>query len=128
MFKPLLKFCLVGVGGFFGAGARYLVGGWVAQRLGTGFPWGTLVINLSGSFLLGLVFTLLSERYIGHPGWRLLVPIGFIGAYTTFSTFELETFQLLSQGSILFALVNVLASVLAGFLALWLGIVIGRAF
>lgn len=124
--KAVAKLCVVVVGGFLGAGSRYLVGGWIAARLGTGFPWGTLVINVSGSFVLGLVVMLLNERFLGHAGWRLLIPIGFIGAYTTFSTFELETFHLISQGSILQALANIVGSVLAGFAALWLGVVIGR--
>lgn len=123
--KSLLKFFVVGIGGFFGAGTRYFLGGWIAQRFGTVFPWGTIVINVTGSFLLGLIITLLNERYLGYTSLRLLIPIGFIGAYTTFSTFELEVFNLSTQGGFLLSLAYLLASVIAGFVAVWLGVRLG---
>jgi len=113
---PLL---LVGVGGFFGAIARYLVGLGAARWLGTGWPWGTFLINVSGCFLIGFVATFTTERAVTHEAWRLLVPVGFIGAYTTFSTFEYEALRLGEVGGAVRALGYVLASVLAGFLAVW---------
>jgi len=115
----------VGIGGFLGANARYLLGGWVAERIGTQFPWGTFIINVSGSFLLGLFIVLATERFM-PPHLRLLVAIGFLGAYTTFSTFEYETLALAESGSLLRALANVVFSVIAGFFAVWLGSKLAR--
>jgi CrcB protein len=85
------------------------------------------VINVSGSFLIGLIATVLADRTDWNANWRYLIPIGFIGAYTTFSTFEFETFQSLSDGQFLFASLNVFLSVLLGFIAVWLGVVAGRS-
>jgi CrcB protein len=115
----------VGAGGFLGAVARYWVGGWVSRRMGTSFPYGTLVINVSGSFVLGLIMGLLD----GHalvPAVRLAMAIGFVGAYTTFSTFSYETMQLLESGAALLAGANVIGSVLAGLAAVVLGLAAGR--
>jgi CrcB protein len=122
----LIKTLWVGLGGFLGANARYWLGGWVAERYGTQFPWGTFVINVSGAFILGLFATIVSEKIIAAPYWRLLVAIGFVGAYTTFSTFEYETWTLAENGAIWRALANVVCSVIAGFLAVWLGAKIAR--
>ncbi len=124
----LIKTLWVGLGGFLGANARFWLGGWIAQRFGTQFPWGTFVINISGAFILGLFATVVSERVIAAPYWRLLVAIGFVGAYTTFSTFEYETLTLTESGALLRAIANVVFSVLAGFLAVWLGAKIARSF
>ena len=79
MVNILIKTFWVGLGGFLGANARYWLGGWVAERYGTQFPWGTFVINVSGSFILGLILTLISERFITASYWRLLVPIWLCG-------------------------------------------------
>ena len=98
----------------------------MAQRYGTEFPWGTLFINTSGSFVLGLFATLATERVGISPSARLVVAIGFIGAYTTFSTFEYETFGLVESRSWLIAMSNVLGSVFLGLLAVWLGARIAR--
>ncbi len=116
----------VGLGGFLGANARYWLGLWVDTNWSNQFPWGTFVINISGCFILGLFATIMSERIIPAPHLRLLVSIGFVGAYTTFSTFEYETLRLAEGGSMLRALANVLASVLVGFLAVWLGTKLAR--
>ena len=90
------------------------------------FPFGTFVINITGSFILGLFMTLATERYVLPPAVRLMVPIGFVGAYTTFSAFEYETFALMRTGSFLMALLNVVLSVVAGFVAVYLGARLGR--
>lgn len=124
MFSLLVRQCLVvGAGGFLGAIARYLVGTWINSRYSGLFPWATFVINITGSFLLGLMATLLMNRVLINPNWRLFVTIGFVGAYTTFSTFEYESAQL---GSSWQALGNLLGSVTAGYLAVWLGIRLGQ--
>ena len=117
---------LVGLGGFFGAAARYLVDGWVSGATGGSFPWGTLVINVSGSFALGLLFALATERAILPPDIRAPVMIGFIGAYTTFSTWMLESWRLAEDGAILAAFANVGGSVVLGLTAVFLGLALGR--
>lgn len=121
-----LKCLIVGLGGFIGANARYLLGGWVQQRWGPSFPAGTFVVNISGSFLLGL-FVTLALRLTWSEEWRLLIAIGFLGAYTTFSTFEYETLRLIAEGRQYGAAAfNLLGSVLFGFVAAYLGIVAAR--
>ncbi|NTW66153.1 MAG: fluoride efflux transporter CrcB, partial [Nitrospirae bacterium] len=90
-------------------------------------PLGTFVINVSGSFLIGLLMTLMAERFTVNPQWRLLLVVGFLGAYTTFSTFEYETGALLKDGEWTFAMLNIILSVVAGFIALKLGEVIAKA-
>ena len=120
------KIFYVGVGGFVGANARYWLGGWISNRYGAAFPYATFVINVTGSFILGLFMTLITERYIAPSGLSLVVAIGFVGAYTTFSTFEYETFALVRSGSLLMALLNVVLSVVAGFVAVWLGARLGQ--
>ena len=120
----LFKQCLVvGTGGFLGAVARYLVGTGINSRYGGLFPWATFVINVSGSFILGLMATLLLNQVLVNPNWRLFVTIGFVGAYTTFSTFEYESAGL---GSSWQALGNLLGSVVAGYIAVWIGIRLGQ--
>lgn len=116
----------VGLGGFFGCNARYWLGGWMAQRFPE-FPIGTLFINVSGSFVLGLFMTL-ALYFPWDTRWRLGFAIGFLGGYTTFSTYEYESFRLMEQGSYIAAITNLLGSLLLGFLAAWLGFVVGRIF
>jgi fluoride exporter len=119
---------VVMLGGALGAYARWALGGWITERAGPVFPWGTLVINLTGSFLLGLFVGVRdSDHYVVHPAWTLLFAIGFVGAYTTFSTFTVETMQLVSLRSFLLAAANVIGSVVLGLIAAGLGMVIGRA-
>lgn len=115
----LFQYVLIALGGALGALARYSVGAWLTNRYPlTTFPIGTFVINISGSFLIGFVLQLLAERVLHSPNWRPFFTIGFVGAYTTFSTFEYETAQL---GSSFQALLNLLGSVLFGYLAVWIG-------
>ena len=116
-----MKYLAIGFGGFVGANARYLVGGWVSDRWGHEFPWGTMVINITGSFILGF-FSTLALRYAWSAQWRNVIAIGFVGAYTTFSTFEYETFQLAQNGALLRAAANAMGSLAAGFFAAWIGV------
>jgi CrcB protein len=114
------------MGGFAGAISRYAVSLWVGERWGRSFPLGTLVVNISGCFFIGLLMTLLAERYMVNPQWRAFLVIGFLGAYTTFSTFEYETGGLLNEGELLYAALNIILSVSAGFAALKLGDVLAK--
>lgn len=122
----MTKYLMVGIGGFIGSIARFWLGGFVGDRLGAGFPYGTFVINCSGSFLIGLIFTVLAEKTHLSANWRYLIPIGLIGGYTTFSAFEFETFQRMQDGEFLMAGLNVGLSVVVGFLAVWLGVIVGK--
>jgi CrcB protein len=117
---------IVGAGGFLGAVARYGVGLLVARFWASDFPLATLLINVSGSFALGFFATLAAERYALDPAWRLLVATGFLGAYTTFSTFEYETQRLTEAGAVWWAALNVVVSVAAGFGAVRLGVALAR--
>jgi len=121
---PLL---LIGLGGFAGAISRYLVDGFVTDRTAGAFPWGTLAVNLSGSFVLGLLFAMTAERAILPADIRGPVMIGFIGAYTTFSTFMLESWVLIENGSYASAVANLGGSLLLGLVAVVAGLTIGRA-
>lgn len=118
---------IVGIGGFLGAIARYAVALWIGQKWGRVFPLGTLVINVSGSFLIGLIMPLFTERFMVNPQWRLFFAVGFLGAYTTFSTFEFETGGLIRDGEWTLATLNVVVSVLVGFMALKLGDIIAKS-
>jgi CrcB protein len=120
------NYVIIGLGGFLGAVTRYAVSLWIGQRWGRGFPLGTFFINISGSFLIALVMSLSTERLMISPQWRLFLAVGFLGAYTTFSTFELETGNLLRDGEWIIAGLNVVLSVVAGFIALKTGEVISR--
>lgn len=124
----MMNVLVIGIGGFVGSVARYGIAVWIGRRWGRSFPLGTFVVNVSGSFLIGLLMTLMAERFTVNPQWRLLLVVGFLGAYTTFSTFEYETGALLKDGEWLFAGLNVVLSVIAGFVALKLGEVMAKSF
>ena len=119
------KYVIVLFGGGLGSVARYVVGTAIASRVGGRFPLGTMVINLSGSFLIGVLMTLLTER-LPHPTLRLLLVTGFLGGYTTFSTFEYETFQAVQGGAAWIGMLNVVGSVSLGYIAVWLGAAMTR--
>jgi len=121
------NYLIIGLGGFLGAVARYAVSFWIGQRWGKSFPLGTFVINVSGSFFIGLIMSLFTERLMVNPQWRLFLAVGFLGAYTTFSTFEFETGSLIKDGEWLIAATNVVFSVIAGFVALKIGDLLAKA-
>jgi len=121
------KVFIVGIGGFFGANLRYWLGAWLDAQFGLRFPLGTFVINVTGSLLLGFIATLAIERALIDPNWRLAVAVGFLGAYTTFSTFTFETVKLIDSGSYGLALVNLVISILLGLLGVLVGISLVRA-
>jgi fluoride exporter len=118
---------MIGVGGCLGSILRFWLGSYIGERMGTRFPYGTFVINVTGSFLVGLVFAFLTAKTHWSPNWRYLVPIGFIGGYTTFSSFEYETLRTIQDGQLGLALLYVALSVFIGFVAVWGGVATGRA-
>ncbi len=123
----MLKYLMVGVGGCVGSILRFWLGSYIGGKMGARFPYGTLVINVSGSFLVGLVFAVLTARTQWSPNWRYLIPIGFIGGYTTFSSFEYETLRTIQDGQLGLGLLYIALSVGFGFVAVWGGFVAGRA-
>ena len=122
----MIRYLMIGLGGFAGAIARYQVAAMIQTRVPAGFPWGTFVVNISGCLIMGLAMTLLTERLVLNPQWRFLIPIGFIGAYTTFSTFEFELFRANAEGAWLVGGAYLVASVIVGYVALWAGVVLAR--
>jgi CrcB protein len=112
------------LGGGVGSVARYVLSSAIMRSFGGTFPLGTFAINVTGSFLIGILMTLFAERLQPHPNWRLLLVVGFLGGYTTFSSFEYETYQAVRQGAPWSGLLNVLGSVVAGYLAVMLGVVV----
>jgi CrcB protein len=117
---------LIAGGGAAGAVLRFWFSGWVYSQLGRDFPYGTLAVNLLGSLLMGLCFVLLLERLTLGDEWRALIMVGLLGAFTTFSTFSIETLNLLEDGELLKALANTLLSVVLCIAAAWLGVIAGR--
>lgn len=118
----------ISIGAVLGANLRYWVSDWAALRWGSHFPFGTLLINISGSFMLGLIMAMISEHYVMDPRLRLVLTIGFLGSYTTFSTYAFESISLLQQGQGWLAFFNLFgSSLLGGFFALC-GIWIGKLF
>lgn len=116
----------IALGGAVGAVMRYWVSTAVYAWLGRGFPWGTLVVNVAGSLAMGFLYILLLERLTAGPELRALLLIGFLGAFTTFSTFSIETFNLIEQAEIGKALLNMAVSIIACVLAAWAGVILGR--
>ena len=108
-----MTYLLIGIGGFLGCNARYLLGSWIIERYGISFPYGFFLV-------------LISERFIVHPNWRFFFAVGFLGGYTTFSTFSFETFELMQQRSFFLALANIVGSVVLGQLAVVVGMRLAR--
>ena len=123
---PMRTALAIAIAGALGALARGGVGSWFGQRFPS-FAWGTLVVNVSGSFVLGLLFALLIERAAGTPTMRLALTTGLLGAYTTFSTFSLETMRMFEEGATGSAFANIGLSLVLGLGAVWLGLSLGRA-
>jgi len=122
-----LALALIALGGAGGAVSRYLVDTLVSERVGAEFPWGTFVVNMTGSFALGVLFALAVERDVLPSDIRLPVMTGFVGAYTTFSTLMLETWRLAETGSTVAAVANIVGSVAVGLTVMAGGLVVGRA-
>ena len=121
----MLEVLFVALGGALGSAARYLVGGWFAARFGAAFPYGTFVVNVTGSFIVGLFLAYAQERVSLSPYWRLFFAVGFVGGYTTFSTYEYESVRLLQDGEMLLAAVYLIGSVVTGGVAAIAGIALG---
>jgi CrcB protein len=127
MIKALMPYLLVGLGGFMGANLRFILARWTGAAVETRFPLGTFIINMSGSFLLGIVGTIVARKLLANSDeMRLALGIGFLGAFTTFSTFEFETHALFEDGEWLTALTNIFLSLFLGLLAVRAGIVLAR--
>jgi fluoride exporter len=122
----LVKILFVAVGGSIGAVSRYIVSNWAAEVWGSDFPYGTLIVNVVGCFIIGAFMTLTTERLIVNPYWRLLVTVGFVGGLTTFSSFGYETLKLAGDGNIHYAVYNIGFNFIFGMLATWMGIGIAR--
>jgi CrcB protein len=115
------RYLVVLAGAGLGGLARYMAGSWIMLKYGDRFPLGTLIINVSGSFLIGVLMTLLTERLNPHPNWRLFLVVGVLGGYTTFSSFEYELYQSVRDGARWMAMLYLMSSVVLGYLGVWLG-------
>ena len=122
------KLFLIGLAGFVGTLGRYGLSGVIAKRYGETFPLGTLAVNLIGCFLVGLLFYLMQERFLANQTMRTVVLIGFLGGFTTFSSFGLQTFTLLQSGQFGLATLNVTASNVVGMLLVWAGYTLAKLF
>jgi fluoride exporter len=120
-------FFLISMGAVVGANLRYWIGVWAAGRLGTSFPYGNLIINLTGSFILGFFMTLAVDRLLLDPRWRIFFAVGFLGSYTTFSSYTFESLSLIMENQWLPGLFNLFGSAVLGGVAVFLGIIAARA-
>ena len=128
MTAVLMPYLLVGLGGFVGANARFILARFVGAAFETQFPLGTFIINMSGSFLLGVLGAIVAQKVTPHSeAMRLALGVGFLGAFTTFSTFEFETHSLFEDGSWLTATMNMFASLFVGLVAVRAGIVLAKS-
>ncbi len=116
-----LNYLYVALGGALGATGRYIVSMWVNNKYQSVFPYGTFIVNVAGCFVLGVFYTLTLDKSVLSPQIRTAVNVGFIGAFTTFSTFSLETLNIIRENNIKIALTNIVFSVIVGLLAVWLG-------
>jgi CrcB protein len=121
------RYLVVLMGAGLGGLARYVAGSWIMLKYGGRFPLGTLVINVTGSFLIGVLMTLLTERLNPHPNWRLFLVVGVLGGYTTFSSFEYEIYQSVREGARWMGMLYLTGSVVLGYLGVWMGAVLAKA-
>ena len=119
--EALQKYLLIAVGGALGSVARFWVGSTIAGRMGIRFPYGTLVVNMTACVIIGFSLTYMGRRAGLNPAWRFLIPIGFIGAYSTFSTYEWETLSTLRSGAFVLAVLYAAGSLVLGLAAVWGG-------
>ena len=122
----MTRYFMVMLGAALGGLARYVIGSAVMQRFGGRFPLGTLVVNVTGCFLIGILLPMLTERGQPRPNLRLLLVVGVLGGYTTFSSFAWESFQAVDEGSRWIGFANVALSVILGYLAVWCGALLVR--
>lgn len=120
----MIRYILVLAGGAVGCLTRFVVGTAIVARLGGRFPYGTVFINITGSFLIGFAMTFLTERSHLSPNWRFLIVVGFLGGYTTFSSFQWETLNLMKDGSRWLGFLNGFGSLVVGYAAVWLGAIV----
>lgn len=121
------KYLLIALGGALGSMARYWVGSTISGRMGMRFPFGTLVVNLTACVVIGFTLTYLGNRLEINPAWRFFLLVGFIGAYSTFSTFEWETLSTLRTGAFSLAAIYAVGSLILGLAATWCGAILGEA-
>ncbi len=122
----LQKYLLIAIGGALGSIARYWVASTIGSRVGFKFPYGTLVVNLTACLVIGFTLTYMGKRADLNPAWRFLVPIGFIGAYSTFSTYEWETLSTMRSGAFVLAALYAGGSLILGLIAVWAGSMAGE--
>lgn len=121
-----MQIITVALGGAMGAVSRFLVGNIVGKALGSAWPYGTFIINIVGCFCMGVLMTVIVERQLLPAAWRLFLCVGFLGGFTTFSSFGYETISLINNGKLLEAIAYVSGSVLLGLLATAIGVYVGR--
>ena len=121
------RYIWIAAGAVLGANARYFIGLWAGSRFGAGFPYGTFMVNLTGSFLLGFLAATATGRLSISPEVRLMLGVGFLGSYTTFSSFSVESLTLLQEGSVGISLLNIFGNNLAGLACALLGVFLARA-
>lgn len=122
----MLRLFILGIAGAAGTISRYLFGGWIHHLFGAEFPYGTLVVNISGCLAVGFLGTLAEERFLVSPQIRTALLIGFLGAFTTFSSFAYETWELFKDGEMMMAGLNILTSVVTCFVGLLVGVFLAR--
>ena len=120
------KYLLIAAGGALGSIARFWVGSTIAGRMGIKFPYGTLIVNITACVIIGFSLTYMGRRADLNPAWRFLIPIGFIGAYSTFSTYEWETLSTLRSGAFFLAVLYAGGSLILGLVAVWAGSALGE--
>lgn len=118
----------IGLGGFLGANSRYWLGSLVQRWLGTGFPWATALVNISGAFLIGIIATLFADRAIDNDNLRLFLIVGVLGGYTTFSSYTWEALNLMQNDRYLLAFGYIVGSNVIGIAACMLGVFVAKAF